>query len=68
MLWPPAVSYLLLIRYEAVSSTPVIGLEMVALRSCEARDMIYQDADTQAYVCLHHINQPHSFDLPPLQM
>lgn len=28
-------------RYEAVSSTPVMGLEMVALRSCEARDTIY---------------------------
>ena len=36
-----ATPYLLLIRYGAVSSTPVTGLEMVALRSCEARDMIY---------------------------
>lgn len=49
-----AMPYLLLIRYEAVSSTPVMGLEMVALRSCEARDMIYPHThtDTQRCVCL----------------
>lgn len=46
-----AGSYLLLIRYEAVSSTPVMGLEMVALRSCEARDMIYPHAHTHAHTC-----------------
>lgn len=38
--------YLLLIRYGAVSSTPVMGFEMVALRSCEAREMIYPHTDT----------------------
>lgn len=45
--------YLLLIRYEAVSSTPVIGLEMVALRSCEARDMIYPHTATHIQRCVH---------------
>lgn len=47
-----AMTYLLLIRYEAVSSTPVMGLEMVALRSCEARDMIYPHADTHMQRCM----------------
>lgn len=72
-----AMSYLLLIRYEAVSSTPVMGLEIVALRSCEARDMIYPRADTQAHTCKHVCasvfaspaapHQPASqLDLPPL--
>lgn len=45
-------SYLLLIRYGAVSSTPVMGLEMVALRSCEARDMIYPHPHTRARACV----------------
>lgn len=48
----PDSSYLLLIRYEAVSSTPVMGLEMVALRSCEARDMIYPHPHTRARACV----------------
>lgn len=47
-----ALPYLLLIRYEAVSSTPVMGLEMVALRSCEARDMIYPNIDTHIHRCV----------------
>ena len=47
-----AVPYLLLIRYEAVSRTPVMGLEMVALRSCEARDMIYPHIDTHIQMCV----------------
>lgn len=62
---PLAVSYLLLIRYEAVSSTPVIGLEMVALRSCEARDTIYQ-THTHMCVCLVAASyQPASQLWPP---
>lgn len=63
----PDRPYLLLIRYEAVSSTPVTGLEMVALRSCEARDRIYPNPHSCPYAPLPGPNTPqHQLDQLPI--